>query len=284
MTADVRTGQDARRAARRGRPAPGRAAPAGLSRGRAACGGCSSAPTSLATMQQGRFERVEWPPGGRGALAFAERRVGGPRPGRLRAPDGSAPPAAGGGAGVDAGRPLPDDVRWRLRDVAGPAADALRVHDDGAADALARAHRADAVTVGPRRLLPGRSLPARARSGASRCWPTRPRTSWRCCVHGAPGAAAATPADVEEERGALARWSRRLGVRPRPWPRGAGPAGTRRAGRRRRRGRRRPPPPAAATPAGRRRPPRPMAAAGGPGPGRARGAGPAGPGGACGAT
>ncbi|MFJ3902872.1 DUF4157 domain-containing protein [Streptomyces sp. NPDC090025] len=54
----------------------------------------------------------------------------------------------GGAAPAVEGRPLPDDVRARLRDVVGPAADLLRVHDDAAADTRARAHRADAVTVG----------------------------------------------------------------------------------------------------------------------------------------
>src|SRR5262245_15368573 len=65
---------------------------------------------SLATMHQGRFERVEWPPGGHGAPAFAERRAGARGPvGSV--PDGPAPPGVGGGDGADAGRPLPDDVR-----------------------------------------------------------------------------------------------------------------------------------------------------------------------------
>jgi hypothetical protein len=110
---------------------------------------------SLAAMSEGRFERVEWPPGDRDLTAFVERTAG------ARGPVGSAPvppvagprpaavpPAAGDGARVDEGRPLPADVRSRLRDVAGRGADDLRVHDDGAADALARTHRADAVTVG----------------------------------------------------------------------------------------------------------------------------------------
>lgn len=46
------------------------------------------------------------------------------------------------------GRPLPADVRARLRDVAGAGAEVLRVHDDGAADRVALAHAADAVTIG----------------------------------------------------------------------------------------------------------------------------------------
>jgi hypothetical protein len=54
-----------------------------------------------------------------------------------------APPA------VPEGRPLPADVVTRLSRVVGPGVENLRVHDDDAADELARAHRADAVTVGP---------------------------------------------------------------------------------------------------------------------------------------
>ncbi|SDW52379.1 protein of unknown function [Amycolatopsis xylanica] len=46
------------------------------------------------------------------------------------------------------GRPVPADVRARLREVSGPGADVLRVHDDPAADVVAREHRADAVTTG----------------------------------------------------------------------------------------------------------------------------------------
>jgi hypothetical protein len=46
------------------------------------------------------------------------------------------------------GRPLPSDVVTRLRAAVGPGVEAMRVHDDDAADEMARAHRADAVTVG----------------------------------------------------------------------------------------------------------------------------------------
>ncbi|WP_370941812.1 DUF4157 domain-containing protein [Amycolatopsis sp. cg5] len=46
------------------------------------------------------------------------------------------------------GRPVPADVRARLREISGPGAEVLRVHDDPAADAVAREHRADAVTTG----------------------------------------------------------------------------------------------------------------------------------------
>lgn len=43
---------------------------------------------------------------------------------------------------------LPSDVRQRLVEVVGPGVEAMRVHTDAQADAMARAHRADAVTVG----------------------------------------------------------------------------------------------------------------------------------------
>jgi hypothetical protein len=46
------------------------------------------------------------------------------------------------------GRPVPPAVRARLRDIVGPEADRLRVHDGDQADGLARSRRADAVTVG----------------------------------------------------------------------------------------------------------------------------------------
>jgi hypothetical protein len=53
-----------------------------------------------------------------------------------------------GAPGHRPGRRLPTDVRSRLRGIAGPGVDALFVHDDAAADALAGRHHADAVTVG----------------------------------------------------------------------------------------------------------------------------------------
>jgi hypothetical protein len=46
------------------------------------------------------------------------------------------------------GRPLPGDVQAQVRRVTGRDASAMRVHVDGAGDRVARAHRADAVTVG----------------------------------------------------------------------------------------------------------------------------------------
>jgi hypothetical protein len=62
------------------------------------------------------------------------------------------------------GRPLPHTARSRLRDLAGPAVDAMRVHDGPASDALARAAGADAVTVGQDvHLREGRYAPHRDR-------------------------------------------------------------------------------------------------------------------------
>src|SRR5262245_21766764 len=49
---------------------------------------------------------------------------------------------------VQVGRVLPSDVTARLRPIVGEGVEAMRVHDDEAADAKARQHRADAVTVG----------------------------------------------------------------------------------------------------------------------------------------
>lgn len=99
-----------------------------------------------------RFEQDEPPPG---HLAEPTAWPDGPGRGRARAgPAAVRPPTATGPAAghfipaEEAGRPLPADVRGRLREVAGPGADALRVHHDSAADITARAHRADAVTTG----------------------------------------------------------------------------------------------------------------------------------------
>jgi hypothetical protein len=58
-------------------------------------------------------------------------------------PGAPEPPA------VPEGRRLPGDVVARLSKVVGPGVENMRVHDDDAADEVARAHRADAVTVGP---------------------------------------------------------------------------------------------------------------------------------------
>jgi len=49
---------------------------------------------------------------------------------------------------AELGEPLAADIAQRLRALVGPGIDPLRVHRDPGADALAREHRADAVTVG----------------------------------------------------------------------------------------------------------------------------------------
>jgi hypothetical protein len=54
-------------------------------------------------------------------------------------------------AGVDSderGMAVPAQIRDRLRDIAGTAADAARLHHSPRSDAIAREHRADAVTIG----------------------------------------------------------------------------------------------------------------------------------------
>lgn len=111
---------------------------------------------------RGRFDREEVPgaasadPAGRRAH-LTEQPGAVVRPGRPRsaaapgAPAGAPAEAAGGPrppAGAAGGRRLPADVRTLVGAVAGPGAEALRVHDDAAADVLAREHGADAVTVG----------------------------------------------------------------------------------------------------------------------------------------
>lgn len=56
---------------------------------------------------------------------------------------------------ISGGRPLPVDVRSRLRAVAGPGADHLRVRTGPAADAAARHEHADAITVDDEVLVRG---------------------------------------------------------------------------------------------------------------------------------
>jgi hypothetical protein len=56
--------------------------------------------------------------------------------------------ADAGAADTAEGRALPSDVAAQARRVVGQDVSALRVHDDRAADAFARTHRAEAVTVG----------------------------------------------------------------------------------------------------------------------------------------
>jgi len=106
--------------------------------------------TSLTASFDGRFERFEsspgslerWMPASDGTWIYAAPVPTVPRTGA------NGGTAAGLRGHTPEGRPLAADVRARLREVAGDSADALRVHDDDAADALARGHRADAVTLG----------------------------------------------------------------------------------------------------------------------------------------
>jgi Domain of unknown function (DUF4157) len=80
----------------------------------------------------GRFDRIE--PDGL-VVDFHDLVSGARPPGHA---DGDPP----------ASRALPSDVRAQLHRVIGLDASAMRIHDDRAADRIARTHRADAVTVG----------------------------------------------------------------------------------------------------------------------------------------
>src|SRR6266545_577930 len=175
---------------------------------------------SLTGQFDGRFERVEWPPDGRDLTASAtrwaaRRGAAGTAPGPAGVP---GLPVAADGARAGEGRPLPADVRARLRARVGPGADALRVHDDGAA------------ATGP------------ARTVDSRCWRTRPPTSWRCCTPRSRGVGRRTAGSRTRS---AARWRRSA-----PSGAASSPTVARARGRRppRRRAARRP---------GRRRPPAP---------------------------
>ena len=221
----------------------------------------------------------KWPPGGLDALDLRRSQGRGPRPGRLRRPTARPRRRPGTGTASTRAARCRTTSAGALRDVAGPAADAMRVHDDGAADALARAHRADAVTVGQRRLLPARALPPAPGAGfALLAHEATPRPG-RCCVPWQR----LVPRRRRRGRRGGARGPGECEQAARAWPRPSAAAARALAAprrRRRARGRRRPPPPAAAATA---RPRRGRAARWRPPadrrPGRARGAGTAGPGG-----
>jgi hypothetical protein len=108
------------------------------------------------------------------------------------------------------GRPLPADVTSRLRPLVGEGVEAVRVHDDEAADTRARAHRADAVTVGNDVYFrAGRLQPREPRGFALLVHEAthvvermRPGASWRRATSGGSG---------EEERLALYREAYALG-------------------------------------------------------------------------
>lgn len=65
-----------------------------------------------------------------------------------RVPAVRAPVEAEADVAATTGRALPSDVAAQVHRVIGRDVSAMRVHDDPAADAFARTHRADAVTVG----------------------------------------------------------------------------------------------------------------------------------------
>jgi Domain of unknown function (DUF4157) len=113
--------------------------------------------TELSAPFEGRFDRVEASPGMRHPVpAFRARAVPPADPVSAKShatgPTGSVPASDGrpasSGDDPGPGRDLPAEVRRSLRDVSGSAADLIRVHADGPADAIARAHDADAVTAG----------------------------------------------------------------------------------------------------------------------------------------
>jgi hypothetical protein len=96
------------------------------------------------------------------------------------------------------GHPLPPTARSRLRALAGPAADAMRVHNGPASDALARAAGADAVTVGRDvHLREGRYAPDRDRGLALLA---HEATHVAAALDPGPGWNRATGADEEERR------------------------------------------------------------------------------------
>jgi len=107
-----------------------------------------------AAVGRGRFDRVDGTPDADAHTAARPRRAptAPARPGgaATRASASTSSPSGAGGAVRSGGeaRQLPADLRGRLRPIAGAGADALRVRDDDAADVVARAHGADAVTIG----------------------------------------------------------------------------------------------------------------------------------------
>lgn len=131
---------------------------------------------------------------------------------------------------AEPGRPLPTDVRERLRPLVGPTAERLRVHQDEGADLLAREHGAAAVTVaqeiffrrGQFRPRDPDGFALLAHEAAHAVEAMRPNSAWR---------RATTAGAAEEERVALAQESAVLEARS-PGHRRAAPRATpRRPGR-----------------------------------------------------
>lgn len=104
----------------------------------------------------------------------------------------------------DPGSPLPADIRERLAPITGPGADQLRIHHDGAADTLARAHQAAAVTVAQQISFRSGQFRPREPEGFAllvheathALEAMRPNSAWR---------RATTPGAAEEEHLAAAR-------------------------------------------------------------------------------
>jgi len=172
---------------------------------------------------------VAWPSAGSGAATQPAAGSGpaawsgpGPEPATrpAAAPPAGASPAAPGqpartpslpGPPAEAGprpappappRPVPPDVRRRLREVAGPGADVMRVHADARADAIARAHAADAVTLGADVYFrQGRLAPDDRRGEALLAH----EASHVSAALGLPDAPGAPPGDAGQEALALAR-------------------------------------------------------------------------------
>jgi hypothetical protein len=115
--------------------------------------GTGELPADLADLLAGSGTRAApgaWAAGERPAQAVPQRPAAGGDE-RLPPPEAEAWPAeaAPGGDEPDGElRALPADVRSRLHQEVGPAADLMRVHTGPRADTLARAADADAVTVG----------------------------------------------------------------------------------------------------------------------------------------
>ncbi|WP_327635282.1 DUF4157 domain-containing protein [Kribbella sp. NBC_00482] len=104
----------------------------------------------------GRFERYEgWEDLAQHRGTYPTAAPAGPRSSSGPAAAGTVAAAVPSDVGAVTGsgvapepRKLPVDVRARLRDIAGPGADRMRVRIDANADAEARSQHADAVTVG----------------------------------------------------------------------------------------------------------------------------------------
>jgi Domain of unknown function (DUF4157) len=121
-----------------------------------------------------------------------------------RTPGFRGPPAEAGTRPEPPAPPrrVPPDVRRRLREVAGPGADVMRVHGDARADAIARAHAADAVTLGADVYFRQGRLATDDRRGEALLAHEASHVSALLGLADAPGT---TPGDIGQEALALAR-------------------------------------------------------------------------------